>query len=302
MPEKKMSNLKFDQGHNNWTRFQGGRVLKTPKDNASIFERKISFQVENWNQYFQNTPFYGAFVTDEKELSVPFIEGQYPNDSERLACLEAMLERGFVMADCRDKRNFIHHQGHTYPVDFGQIYTSSDAYYHAHKVLHLREINNLKRLDEASHDKEFQALCQSINQQLIQLNHYRAQYLSSNDVRTSRKSEVVRRFIEDTTNRLEEFRKGNSQAFSDYIETNQDAIHVLNENRVTGGIWKSILLTIMTGIVPALLIGVVQAIKTKGNSFLLFNRNTKTGSMAEAIQKDLLKLADPPIDLPIVRR
>ncbi|WP_019216578.1 hypothetical protein [Legionella tunisiensis] len=59
---------------------------------------------------------------------------------------------------------------------------------------------------------------------------------------------------------------------------------------MTGAIWKSILLVLCTGIVPGLLGGIAQAIVTKGNSFLFFNNQPRSGQMAADVQKDVVAL------------
>lgn len=283
-----MSRAKLEQGNNSVTRIEGDRVFKSRKGLG--LERVYSEQAKQWNAYYADTEYASACVTEKGELSLPYISGDYPANCQLLACLQEMHDRKFVMVDCRDKRNFIAHNGKVYPVDFGQIYTETDKFYSTYEKLHLAEIEKLPakiRSEKAVSPAKFI----SLEQHLKELRLYKEKKLTSTDQATQNKAGKIDGFIADTKTRLEAFKGGCQNAFSDYIEKNQDAIKVLNENRVTGAIWKSILLVLCTGIVPGLLGGIVQAAVTKGNSFLFFNNQTKSGQMAADIQKDVASLS-----------
>lgn len=278
-----------DQGNNSVTRIEDDRVFKSTK--ALGFERSYSEQARQWNAFYKDTEYATASVTEKGELSLPYISGSYPTDRQRLACLQDMLARGYVMTDCRDKRNFITHNGKAYPVDFGQIYHSSDKFYSTNKGFHEREIAKLASTIKAASEKfgsseEYKSLKEHIEE----LRLYKDKKLTATDPLTQAKAEKIDDFIADTERRVAAFKSGQDDAFSDYIEKNSAAIKVLNENRVTGAIWKSILLVLCTGIVPGLLGGAVQAIATKGNSFLFFNNQTRSGQMAANIQNDVAGL------------
>ncbi|KTD03661.1 MULTISPECIES: hypothetical protein [Legionella] len=278
-----------DQGNNNVTRIEGDRVFKSTKGLG--LERSYSVQVKQWNEFYKDTEYATACVTEKGELSLPYISGSYPTDRQRLACLKDMLEQGYVMTDCRDKRNFITHNGKTYPVDFGQIYHSSDQFYSINKGFHERVITTLTSKIKAASEKYGSAeKYKSLEAHIEELRIYKAKKLTATDPLTEDKSKKIDGFIVDTEKRVAAFKDGQEDAFDDYIETNRDAIKVLNENRVTGAIWKSILLVLCTGIVPGLLGGAVQAIATQGNSFLFFNNQTRSGRMAANIQADVAGL------------
>ena len=94
----------------------------------------------------------------------------------------------------------------------------------------------------------------------------------------------------NTEQRISAFESGQLDAFVNYLEKNKEAIDILNENRITGAFWKSILLVLVSGIVPGLVAGVVQAIATRGNSFLFFNMQTQSGQLALNVQSNVTEL------------
>lgn len=105
-----MSRTAIEQGNNNVTTHHDDRILKRRNPHgAGMFELAYPQQAEIWNAYYRNTEYASASLTSSGELSTPYIKGRYPTDQERLAVCEKMLEEGFIMADCRDKRNFIVH-------------------------------------------------------------------------------------------------------------------------------------------------------------------------------------------------
>ncbi|WP_299497135.1 hypothetical protein [uncultured Shewanella sp.] len=124
---------RVEQGNNNVTLHVGDRMLKSPVSNMSrMFEQTYDQQVNCWNKYYKGTDLDTACVTKEGKLSTPYIQGNYPNDKQRAECIKNMYERGFIMEDCRDKRNFIVGiKGECEPVDFGQVITSDNRFYAA---------------------------------------------------------------------------------------------------------------------------------------------------------------------------
>ncbi|WP_040916368.1 hypothetical protein, partial [Legionella tunisiensis] len=85
-----------------------------------------------------------------------------------------MLNRGYVMTDCRDRRNFITHNGKTYPVDFGQIYHSTDKYYGMNKGVHEKQIERLtSEVKSASEKLEFSEEFKSLKRHIEELRLYK---------------------------------------------------------------------------------------------------------------------------------
>jgi hypothetical protein len=284
MPGKTVKTKSFEQGNNNITRIEGDRVFKISKGLG--LELSFVAQVRYWNEYYKDTEFATACVTPRDELSLPFINGHYPTDLERLFCLKQMLARGFIMGDCRDPRNFMTQGNKTYPIDFGQVFTSEYRFYAAYKSIFLSEIDKLSNLVYS----ELSPKLMSIKQSIGKLNLYKNEYLTAKDKQTRLKVQKIDAFITDTEQRISAFESGQLDAFVNYIEKNKEAIDILNENRVTGALWKSILLVLFTGIVPGLVGGLVQAIATKGNSFLFFNTQAQSGQLALNVQSNVTEL------------
>ncbi|MDR3502623.1 MAG: hypothetical protein P4L79_08575 [Legionella sp.] len=284
MPKKTVKASSFEQGGNNITRIDGERVFKVSKRLG--FELLFADQVRHWNEYYKDTQYATACVTSRDELSLPFIRGHYPTDLERLFCLKQMLARGFIMGDCRDRRNFMTEGNKTYPIDFGQVVTPEYKFYNVYKSIFLAEIDRLSNLVYC----ELSPKLMSLRQSIVKLNRYKEEYLISRDRQTLLKVQKINVLIADTEQRISAFESGQLDAFFDYVEKNKEAIDLLNENRVTGALWKSILLVLATGIIPGLVGGVIQAIATKGNAFLFFNMQTQSGQLALNVQTDVTEL------------
>lgn len=269
----------FEQGNNNVTRIEQDRVFKATKGFG--VERNYSEQVKQWNNYYQNSPYATACMTENGELSLPYISGDYPTSSELLSCLEEMLQRGFVMGDCRDRRNFIVHDNKVYPVDFGQIYNINETYYSMHKKQHLAEINKLISKIRIEHSIVI------IEGRIAELRQYKEKKLKPTDP----KAAIIDNFIADTEKRIAAFTMGRVNAFDSYATHHQETITILNESPITEAIWKSILLVLCTGIFPALIGGAIQAAVTEGNSFLFFSKNTPCGQMALGVHEEVVQVA-----------
>ncbi|MDF1760489.1 MAG: hypothetical protein P1U40_08130 [Coxiellaceae bacterium] len=140
----------LEQGSNNITTLQNDRVLKIRRQDLQIMhERQLMQQMQMWNKYYAGTGLDTAVITEQGELSTPYIEGEYPSDEQWALIIEDMLARGYVMQDCRDKRNFIVSNGVTYPVDFGQVYTPETTRFYNIYMTQARTVQRgiLARLD-----------------------------------------------------------------------------------------------------------------------------------------------------------
>lgn len=274
----------FEQGHNNITCIVGERVFKVSKGLG--FELSFTEQVRYWNEYYKDTEYETACITPRDELSLPFIQGRYPTNLERLFCLKQMWAREYIMGDCHDPRNFITKGNQTYPIDFGQVFSPECKFYTVYKKVFLTEINRLTVLVK----NEISPKLIPIKQSIAKLNQYKEEHLTSTDPQTLIKVQKINALITDTEGRISAFESGQLDAFFDYVEKNKEAIDILSENRVTGALWKSILLVLATGIIPALVGGVVQAIATNGNSFLFFNMQPQSSQLALNVQADVTEL------------
>lgn len=297
-----MQNKKIpQQGNNNFTEVVEGRVLKTPNPNgASFLELPYVRQAERWNQYYAGTPYATAFITDDGKLSTPYIEGSgYPNDEQRLAICEEMLKNGFIMVDCRDKRNFVvGKDGKVFPVDFGQFYTSEDKLYRAHLGPVQKEINTIKTkltktrapyesLFSPGKAPEHLNAFKNVENYLTELEKYKLT-LAKDSKNALAKDKIVKidAFIDDTRIRINKFNTGDKHAFDDYVEKNQASLQVLAQNRTSKALLYSILLSLM--VIPAI-VGVIQLAISKGNAYLYLTDVKGSEKRALDVQKKVIE-------------
>lgn len=290
----------LQQGNNNFTKVVGDRVLKTPNGNgASFLELTYPQQVEKWNAYYAGTPYATAFITVDGELSTPYIDGSgHPNDEQRLDICEGMLKKGFLMVDCRDKRNFIvGKNGEVYPIDFGQIYKEGDRNYNLHKSVVNREINSIKdKIKRAASPSESifkpqkereNIQFQAIEIYLTALAEHKSKLMKDEKNPVAKaKLQTIDTFITDTRNRIEKYKQGDKKAFDGYIEANKQPLEILAQNRISRPILYSALLSLM--VIPAIY-GVIQMAITKGNSYLFVSDVKTSEKLALNVQNNVIK-------------
>lgn len=172
----------------------------------------------------------------------------------------------------------------TFPVDFGQVYPSTHKLYGLSLPIVRKEIAQLKkRVKSQREDPRFIP----IEAQIENLKHYKST-LTGNDELSQNKVKHIDRFILDTQHRIQAFKDGNKHAFDTYVQDNRPAINVLHQNRTTNPLVKTILTILFTGIVPGLLVGAIQWIASKGNSFLFTERQTQSEKKTSSIQDNIL--------------
>ncbi len=296
------------QGNNNVTEVEGDRVLKKPSSNgACMLEQPYKEQMEQWNKYYAGTIYATACITEDGKLSTPYIQGTYPTDEQRLAISEEMMENGFIMIDCRDKRNFlVNKDGNVFPVDFGQIYTEDNRFYSTYCKVVQREINLIKaKLESAkleSHEqpkstlfhsvkqKPYDNLFQDVETYISELEKYKTK-LEKNpkDGINVAKINGITSFITDTRNRITQYKTGQKNAFDGYIEANEKHLTILAQDRTTRPMLYSIILTFM--VIPAI-VGFIQLAITKGNSYLFLTSVKESEKRALDVQSEVIKTTE----------
>lgn len=283
------------QGNNNVTEIIGDRVLKAPSHKGAAFlELPYAEQAMRWNQYYAGTDYATAVVTDDGKLSTPYIEGSYPDDKQRLAICETMLQKKYIMVDCRDKRNFIVNKaGVVCPVDFGQIYTPEHRFYKTYLPGVNREMATIKtQLNNPHRSSIFQPQPQdnpflAVEDFIKELENYKSNLKQRPaDAVATQKITCIDSFIADTKQRMEKFNRGDKHAFDNYIEANQVSLKTLARSRFSRPILYSILLSLM--VVP-MIVGVIQLAITKGNTFLFLTAVKKSEKRALDIQTKVLE-------------
>ncbi|MCR9191484.1 MAG: hypothetical protein NXI01_02355 [Gammaproteobacteria bacterium] len=291
MPGKKA----LQQGSNNLTKVEGDRVLKVPNPNgASFFELPYQEQAIKWNDYYKGTIYATVFVNDDGKLSTPYIEGSHPNDKERLAVCEAMLQNGFIMVDCRDKRNFIAGKDDTiFPVDFGQIYKQEDRFYKVHLKVVQRELHTIKsRLNNPQRGPIIEQYnpFKDVEDYIAALEKYKLTLTKdSKDTLAKDKVAQIDSFIADTKGRISKYNAGQEHAFDDYLETNKVCLEILAQNRASKPILYSVLLSLM--IVPAIC-GAIQLAITNGNDYLFLRAVKGSEKRALEVQTKVIEIKD----------
>ena len=291
------------QGNNNVTEVEGDRVLKQPSSNgACMLEQPYKEQMEQWNKYYAGTIYATACITEDGKLSTPYIQGTYPTDEQRLAISEEMMEKGFIMVDCRDKRNFlVNKDGNVFPVDFGQIHTKDYRFYSTYCKVVQREINLIKAKLE-SHEqpkstlfhsviqKPYDNLFQDVETYISELEKYKTK-LEKNpkDGINVAKINGITSFITDTRNRITQYKTGQKNAFDGYIEANEKHLTILAQDRTTRPMLYSIILTFM--VIPAI-VGFIQLAITKGNSYLFLTSVKESEKRALDVQSEVIKTTE----------
>ena len=283
------------QGNNNFTEVVGDRVLKTPNPNgASFLELTYKQQMERWNKYYADTPYATAFITDDGKLSTPYIEGSgYPNDEQRLAICEAMLKKGCIMVDCRDKRNFVvGKDGEVFPVDFGQVYMEGDRNYKLHlgpvkaeMTATQRKLTNPSSAKLSGIFKSDPELFRNAELYIAALEQYKAT-LAKDTKNPVAQDKIIHidKFVADTKERIEKYQGGDKKAFDDYVEANKESIQILAQNRVSRPILYSVILSLL--VVPAIY-GAIQAAITKGNRYLFITDVKTSEKLALEVQEEV---------------
>ncbi len=288
------------QGNNNFTEVDGDRVLKKPSTlGASMLEATYEQQVKQWNKYYEGTIYATACITDDGRLSTPYIDGSYPTDKQRLAICEEMMQKGFIMVDCRDKRNFlVNKEGIVFPVDFGQVHTQENRFYNTHSKVVQREIDSIKAklqkpqqrsttifssLKKPPHENLFQ----DVEVYILELEKYKEKLekLPEDKINID-KINGITLFVVDTRDRINQYNQGNKNAFDGYIEANEKHLEVLATNRATRPMLYSIILTLM--VVPAI-VGFIQLAITKGNSYLFLTGVKESEKRAKGVQTKLIE-------------
>ena len=290
------------QGNNNVTEIVGDRVLKTPSHNGAAFlELSYEKQAMLWNKYYADTDYATAYVTDDGKLSTPYIEGSYPDDKQRLAVCETMLQKKFIMVDCRDKRNFIvNNEGKTCPIDFGQIHTEEHRFYHTFLSGVQREMATIKAaLNHPQRSRIFQFQPQhnpflAVEDFIGELEKYKLN-LAKHATGTLVRDKIIQidLFVVDTRTRIKQFNDGNKHAFDDYIEANQASLKILAQNRISRPILYSILLSFM--LVP-MIVGVIQLAITQGNTFLFLTAVKGSEKRALNVQNKVMETKEKLIE------
>ena len=130
-------------------------------------------------------------------------------------------------------------------------------------------------------------LFKDINYYLTKLEQYEEKLKKqSQDPLTVQKINCISSFIADTRKRTKEFESGKSDSFDGYIDSNKERLLILAKPRVTRPILYSVLLSLLG--VP-FLCGVIQLALTKGNTYLLLSRVTKSEQRALDLQQAVIK-------------
>ena len=294
MSENMKDKKTLELGNNNFTEINGGRVLKKPNPNGVGFmEHSYDKQVTQWNKYYKDTIYATACITSDGKLSTPYIEGSYPTDVQRLAICEDMINKNFIMVDCRDKRNFIvHPDGQVFPIDFGQMYSKDDRYYNTHLQVINKQLNTLKsniqhpRSQHTLFEKPQKSDFEDVKVYIAELDKYKKSLETiHNDPLAKEKVNSINSFIEDTTTRIAKYKNGNMDAFKGYIETNQTHLNNLTKNRTTRPLVYSMLLSLM--VIPAIY-GVIQLALTRGNTYLFHSTVKQSEQRALHVQNKLI--------------
>jgi hypothetical protein len=293
-----MQNKKIpQQGNNNITQIEGDRVLKKNKPHgAGFLELSYEQQAKKWNQYYVGTPYATAYVTEDGRLSTPYIAGSYPDYQQHLNICKTMIEKGCVMVDCRDPRNFIvDKNGDVLPVDFGQIYMQDDKYYSTYLKVAEREITSIQSQSQSTPSKplglfkttpEHSNAFQTVEDYIVELEKYKA--ILAKDAKNPlahSKITQIDSFIQDTRTRIKNYNSGDKHAFAGYIESNQASIQILAQNRNTRPILYSLLLSLM--VVP-IICGAIQLALTKGNTYLLLTNVKGSEQRALDVQTQIV--------------
>lgn len=287
------------QGNNNFTEISDDRVLKSPNPHGVGFlELPYDQQAEQWNKYYAGTSYATACVTDDKKLSTPYIEGSHPNDEQRLAICESMLAKGFIMVDCRDKRNFIVDQeGKVFPVDFGQIYTKENRFYKMHLAVVQREMDTIKHRAQKSQPKN---IFQDVDVYIDALESYKVDLTqNSKQALVLEKVQQIDLFIADTKERIRRYNAGEKNAFDDYVDANKQSLQMLAQNRMSRPILYSMLLSLL--VIP-MIFGVIQLAMTKGNTYLFFTAVKESEKRALNVQNKVLEIKDNDASKNVLKR
>ena len=291
------------QGNNNFTEVEGERVLKKPSSHgASMLEATYEQQVKQWNKYYEGTGYATACITEDGRLSTPFIDGYYPTDKQRLAICEEMMAKGFIMVDCRDKRNFlVNKEGIVFPVDFGQVLTQENRFYNTYSRIVQREINSIKgqlqkpqqhstSIFSSSKEPPHENLFKDVETYISELEKYKTK-LEKNpkDGINVAKINGITSFITDTRNRITQYKTGQKNAFDGYIEANEKHLTILAQDRTTRPMLYSIILTFM--VIPAI-VGFIQLAITKGNSYLFLTSVKESEKRALDVQSEVIKTTE----------
>lgn len=325
--ENRGSNIP-QQGNNNLTKVEGDRVLKTPNSSSTfMLEQSYEQQVKQWNKYYAGTPYATAVITEDGKLSTPFIKGSYPNDQQRLAICEEMKKKGFIMVDCRDKRNFlVNEDGIVCPVDFGQMYTSENRLYKVHLRVVDKEMDRIRaQIANPRKSSVFEDLSlspqaqpahtpmpsvmrpaanatpsstssqdadafQAVEIYIDSLLDYKSTLQKdAKDPIIQDKIATIDSFIADTRTRIQKFQSGDKNAFDGYIDANKAALAVFAKNRMTRPIMFSILLSLM--VIPAI-VGAIQMAITKGNTFLFVTAIKESEKRALNLQNKVVEVKE----------
>lgn len=316
------------QGNNNITIVEGDRVLKKPNSSATfMLEQSYEQQVTQWNKYYAGTQYATALITTDGKLSTPYIAGTYPTDEQRLAICKEMMKKGFLMVDCRDKRNFlVNEDGKVCPVDFGQMYTPEKPLYKVHLRVIQKEMDRLQsqiasppkkpvfgewniaqsqpatqphqsgtqgasnKIEAPEPSAQDMAAFEAIEIYIEELVVYKEKLENgAKDALIEDKITKIDSFITDTRTRIHNYKEGDKQAFDGYIEANKVSLEVLAKNRVARPILFSVLLSLM--VVPAIL-GAIQLAITQGNSYLFVSAVKESEKRALKVQQKVVEVKE----------